>query len=199
MKVFLDCEATDKNWSTAELIELFMKTDCGQEFLIQSKVKNWSYEAEKIHNITLKDTAFFTPKNIAIKKIYDILKDFPEDTEYIMHANTSIGNSSVYFDTALLEYEMMNMDLEFKFKNKTSVHTMARLAYQKKLFEPMKNPETNRISFSQDRVYEAIFGHKPEGSHRAKTDVLVLEKNYYALQDALENNKKININQLSLI
>lgn len=199
MKVFLDCEATDKNWATAELIELFMKTDCGQEFLIQSKVNKWSHEAEKIHKIPLEDTAFFTPKNIAIKKVYDILSQFPEDAEFIMYANTSIGNSSVYFDTALLEYEIMNMGLDFKFKNKLSVHTMARLAYQKKLFEPLKNPETNRISFSQAKVYEAIFGHKPQGSHRAKTDVLVMEKIYYVLLDALENNTKININQLSLI
>lgn len=200
MRVAFDIETTSKDPLNAEIIEAYFENiDTGECFEYFSKVDKWSHEAEKIHGISITDTALYPNKNDALKSLYEYLCSLPGDTDFIMFANEKTEFGAMYFDCAVIESQLEWSGYRYRFKNKTSVHTLAKRAYKARLFEPMKKVETNRISFGQAYVYEAIFGHKPDGAHRAKSDTKALIKIYNYLNDALNNGIPINLDQLSLL
>lgn len=200
MKIALDIETTGKNPLTAEIIEAYFENiDTGESFELRSKVDKWSHEAEKIHGIKLQDTALYPSKQNAMKSLYLYLTSLPDDTEFIMFANSRTEFGEMYFDCAVIEQQLEWSGYHYRFKNKTSVHTMAKRAYKKKLFRPITKPETNRISFGQRYVFEAIFGYVPDDQHRAKSDVKALIPIYIELDNSLNASIPINISQLSFL
>lgn len=200
MKIALDIETTGKNPLTAEIIEAYFENlESGESFEIHSKVDKWSYEAEKIHGIKLEDTVLYPSKQNAMKSLYLYLKSLPDDTEFIMYANAKTEFGDMYFDCAVIEQQLEWSGYHYRFKNKTSVHTMAKRAYKKGLFKPVVKKETNRISFGQKYVFEAIFGYEPDNQHRAKSDVKALIPIYYELDHSLNASVPINISQLSFL
>ena len=199
-RVLLDIETTSKDPLNAEIIEgYFENIDTGDCFLFKSRVNKWSNEAEKIHGISEIETALYPNKKDSLVDLYNWLNSQPKETEYIMFANEKTEYGAMYFDCAVIESELEWQDLRWRFNNKTSVHTMAKQAYKKGFFNPIRKKETNRISFGQAYVFEAIFGYKPDGQHRAKSDVEALKKIYFHLDDSLNSGIPINIDQLSFL
>lgn len=198
MKVNFDLETTGKDVYNNEVITGYFECENGECYNFASQVNEWSDEAEAIHGITLKDTKYFLPKEEALNGLHTWLSSLPLNTEFVMYANERTEYGNMFFDCAILENEFSNLDLPFRFKNKISVHSMAKKAYKKKLFAPMKNPKTNRISFKQENVFKAIFGYGYEDAHDAKVDVKSMIKIYDVLNDALTHNKQVNINQTDL-
>lgn len=209
MRCFLDCETTGTNVLNDEIIEAYFKVvHYGFEletYHLKSQVAKWSCEAEKIHGISETTMLGYPEKKVALGGLNDFLKSLDGDTVFICFANPNNMGEFYYFDKSIIEAQFIYNEFDFRFPNINiskfiSVYDMAKDAYKKKLFIPVKNPETNRISFSQENVYLALFEESYDSAHNAKSDVESLERIYVELNDMLRYNRpNRSIKQLGLI
>lgn len=201
MKIFFDCETTGKNPYICEPIEIFFLLESGDSYLFQSQVDNWSQSAELIHGITEAETLLYPHKRTAFN---DLIEWLPKEFELVCFANPRTELGTMLYDEVVLKMNLMNhleLDnvnhLPFKITS-YSVHTLARDCAKKGLFEPYRNPETNRQSFTQENVYRALFDEE-YNSHRAESDVNAMKKIYDTLQELRESGISIaSKSQLSL-
>jgi hypothetical protein len=203
VKLFFDIEATGRNAYASEIIEMYLLREDGLDYHFKSKVKKWSVEAETIHKIPKAEMLTYPEKN---KAWNNLLNWLPSEFELICHANPQSELGYLLYDVVMFKYELLNhLNLYREDEIPLSItsfstHSLAKECARLGYFTPIRNPETNRASFTQDNVYKALFGELPKVSHRAKDDVLSMKKIYdYLIELKDSGNKLANNLQMSLL
>lgn len=198
---FFDLETTGTDPFNAEIIEAYFKTTDGLEYLMQSQVDVWSYEAEKIHKIPKYEVESYPSKLKAHNDCANWLLPIVDDYLMVCYANPTshrqydktsgavYPNSWIYFDKACLINSMLECDIDIPFFHVISVYDMVKEANLRGLFTPDKTAK-NRVSYSQENVYKTLFG-KEYKSHRAKGDTEALMEIYDVISKCLYMNSPI--------
>lgn len=190
--IYFDAETTGTNPYTCEIIEanfqLYIDGVKKDEYDLKLQVREWCYEAQKIHKITKKDMLKHDDKVIGFKKFLDWL---PADFAFCTYANLNTELGVINFDVACLENELDLIDYgnyflknNFGMKAPFSCHTLARKLGSSLAFTPnKKKSESGRMmpDYTQEGVYKALFGKSFKGSHRAKNDTDALVKIHHRL------------------
>jgi hypothetical protein len=207
-RLFCDFETTGINPYQCEAIEGYFELHNENKEVIakynfSSRVNNWSDEAELIHKIDYQDHLLFPKKQDAWEGLISWLAEIG-DCIFTCYVNTNTKEGFVLYDYVVLAMESMDhlginkmSELPFDFSKKESVHTLAKECEKRGFMQALVNPETNRKSYSQEKVYESVFGTKYK-SHRAVHDVKAMIKLFYHLQYCKENNI-VNRDQMQLL
>lgn len=203
MRIWFDIESNSKSAYSAEPIEMYFLREDGVSYHFKSKIDKWSYEAEEIHGISKAEMLMHPDKKDAFGALISWL---PDTFELICFANPQTELGFLLYDVVVFKYSIMNhlnlaRDIHLPFEiTSSSVHSLAKQCAKECLFDPYRKPETNRVSFTQDNVYLALFGQMPFGSHRAKSDVENMKRIYSRLIELKESGKSIaNKQQMELI
>jgi len=189
MKCFFDIETNSKEIYKAEIIEAYFLLDNGEKYHFKSKVDNWSYEAQEIHNIDQATMLTYPDKKQAYRDLLKWIGQF-NIKEFICFSNPNTMQGFMHFDLAVIKVQLDELagthTLFYKYfnDNVTSVHTMARKAAQKRYFTPIKRKsETGKMvqSLTQENVFLALFNEKYKNAHRADIDVKAMVKIYNEL------------------
>ena len=200
MKIYFDCETTGISVYNSEIITAYFLREDGEFYNFKSQVNNWSHDAEEIHKIPEYEMHTYPCKQYAYE---NLAKWLCANIEFVVYANPNTKDGFMYFDTALLKMELMNVfnidheaSLPIKFST-FSVHTLAKECAKLGLFSPIKK-ENNRDSFRQTDVYFALFGEK-YNAHDAEADVIAMKRIYDTLLELkLENKSIANRKQMSM-
>ena len=202
IKIAFDIETTGINPYMCEIITAyFVNLETGETYDFNSQVLNWSEEAEEIHGISKQEMHKFDEKAYAWEKLLDWL---PKKFEAVIYANPQTELGYLHFDVAALKMGIMDhlgINHECKLPCKItsySIHTLAKQCAQLNLFRPIRDTNTNRQQFSQEKVYAALF-NKGYDAHNAKADVHAMLQIYQELNKLLENKNISKRDQLSLL
>ena len=186
MKCFFDCETTSKEIYQAEIIEAYFLLENGESYHFKSQVDKWSYEAEAIHKIPEQTMLTYPSKKQAYRDLLKWIGQF-NITELICFANPNTMYGFMHYDVAIIKVQLDELAGTHTLFHKyfcstvTSVHTMARIAAQKRIFTPIrKKSETGKLiqSLTQENVYLALFGEKFDNAHNCISDTNAMVKIY---------------------
>ena len=215
--IFTDFESNGMNPMVAEILTGYFESVGGKTYELNSRINSWSDEAEEIHGITEFEANMFDEKCDAYSKVLEWL---PPEFVMICYANPKTQLGFMLYDMVIFQMNLMDHlkvdrieHLPVKITG-LSVHTMAKEAYSKGLFQVITNGESfnvglhndakkyqgsKRRSFRQTIVYYSLFGEFYK-SHQAKDDVKAMRRIYETLKEMLETGVSIRQkNQLELI
>ncbi len=199
--VAFDLETSGTNPLYDEIIEAyFERLDVYDSFHYQARVSRWSEDAAEIHGITKEENDLMPEYKDAFPKLVEWL---PRKFIAVIYANPNTQLGRMYYDVAMLKTALMDYldidresDLPYDIVV-DSVYDLAKECYDLGVFKPIKN-KNNRNSFSQEDVYYALFDKKPDGAHRAISDVSSMLEIRTELLRRKANNE-VNSNQLSML
>lgn len=207
-KLFLDIESNSLNPYDAEILTgSFKLTDedlnTVDSYYLESKVNKWSIEAEQIHKISKAEMLTFPDKKDALDAFCNWLNDLGKYEAYV-YANPNTELGKIFYDIGTIQFELMNHlcvdrleEQPFKPQNIISVYTLAKEAESAGLFTAIKNPKTNRKSFTQPNVFRALFSGDYD-AHSCVIDVDAMGAIYKELVYR-KLTGKVDRDQLSLI
>jgi hypothetical protein len=191
-KLFFDLESNSLNPYSSEIITgSFKLTDDDLNMIdgyyFESQVNKWCEDAAAIHKISKSEMLTYPDKKKALDNLCNWLSKL-DKYEAVVFANPNNELGRIHYDCALMQMELMNhlevdrLEMQpFKPQNIISVHTMAKDAEKAGLFRAIKNPDTNRKSFTQVNVYKALFDEVYD-AHDAVADVNAMGMIYKELK-----------------
>lgn len=174
LDIYLDVESTGICPYNDEIIhayfEVYDKGVVVDSYLLKTKVRTWSYDAEKIHKISEKLANTYSEKKIAYR---EFLKWLPKNFRFITYTNKQTMLGTINFDVAILKNELdllgyypYMLENKWDMKNPISVHTLVKEMKRSKTIEVFGNN-------SQENVYFNLFKEK-YNTHDAVDDVKAL-------------------------
>ena len=197
MIIFLDSETTNIDLYSAEIIEAYFAVyDDGKiidEYFLNSKVDNWSDEAQKIHGIDYYKMLSYPDKKQAYNLFLSWAKKYKNPT-FGVFANPCTTYGHITYDAAIIKREMFdlygyNHAIYYKYfnDNHLNVHLLAKKLAKENKFNPIRG-KSGRQSFSQVNVYKVLFQEEYD-AHNAFDDTQSMIKIYEELK-RLENNEQ---------
>ena len=195
IKIVADFESTGINPLQAEILSgYFINLDTGETYDFRSQVNKWCDDAAEIHGITEAEMHTYPAKDYAYEKLLDWL---PSEFEMIVYANANSELGYQLYDVTLLRMNLLdhlNLDrvehLPIKIHG-YSVHSLAKQLDKDGLIDVLRNPKTNRKSFTQLNVFMTVFCGEIYNTHDACDDATALARLYKQLIHIKESGKSV--------